>query len=557
MKLIAFLNNWTKAIPYSKCIIVFTSVASILSGVAATMLIAVISSAVSSPGTHVKRLMCEFIALVLITSLLNISSQALMLSLNREAVLHLRSQLCRHILRAPLRKLEETGVDRVLGTLTDDIPTITSTLSIIPGLCTSTATLTALLFYLAWLSFTGFLILIVAVIVGAAGYLAIASKGKHFSKLARDEWDSLLRGYRALTGGIKELKLHQRRQEDFLSQDLDRTSTSLARYRNRESLVYLIAGNWSPLFAFAMIGVMVFGLSRMEGIDTHVLMAFTFGILFIIGPIGSLLGVYPAIIRAKIAMNKIEGLGLSMMQQMPDARETPLPDTSSCWTTLELKGVCHSYFLEHEGRSFELGPIGLRIDPGKLIFIIGGNGSGKTTLVKLLTGLYVPEAGEIYFNDDLIDDGSRDYYRQHFSVVFSDFFLFESLFGLCSPELDETARMYLSKLQLSHKVQIRDGRLSSTELSQGQRKRLALLTAFLEDRPIYVFDEWAADQDPVFKDIFYLHLLPELKARNKTIIVISHDDRYYYLADHIVKLDLGRIVSSQYAPEEVQVTSRT
>jgi putative ATP-binding cassette transporter len=90
---------------------------------------------------------------------------------------------------------------------------------------------------------------------------------------------------------------------------------------------------------------------------------------------------------------------------------------------------------------------------------------------------------------------------------------------------------------------VRDGVLSTVDLSQGQRKRLALMTAYLEDRPIYLFDEWAADQDPVFKEVFYLALLPELKARGKTVIVISHDDHYFHVADRILKLDYGKIES--------------
>jgi putative ATP-binding cassette transporter len=67
------------------------------------------------------------------------------------------------------------------------------------------------------------------------------------------------------------------------------------------------------------------------------------------------------------------------------------------------------------------------------------------------------------------------------------------------------------------------------------------LTAYLEDRPIYVFDEWAADQDPQFKEIFYFELLARLKAAGKTAIVISHDDRYYHVADRVVKLNYGLI----------------
>jgi putative ATP-binding cassette transporter len=189
-----------------------------------------------------------------------------------------------------------------------------------------------------------------------------------------------------------------------------------------------------------------------------------------------------------------------------------------------------------------LGPIDFTLYSGELLFLTGGNGSGKTTLAKILTGLYVPEAGTIRLNGELITDENREYYREHFSVVFSDFWLFESLLGLENPTLDEQARDYLVRLQLDHKVDIQDGMFSTVRLSQGQRKRLALLTAYLEGRPIYVFDEWAADQDPFFKEFFYYCLLPELKSNGKTVVVISHDDRYYQIADRIVRLNEGRII---------------
>jgi putative ATP-binding cassette transporter len=142
-----------------------------------------------------------------------------------------------------------------------------------------------------------------------------------------------------------------------------------------------------------------------------------------------------------------------------------------------------------------------------------------------------------------IDDTVRDGYRQLFSVVFTDFYLFDKLLGLEQQEIDSRAFDYLRMLQLDHKVQVEDGTLSTLDLSQGQRKRLALLTAFLEDRPVYLFDEWAADQDPQYKEVFYLKLLPELKARGKTVLVISHDDRYYHLGDRIVKLENGQLIS--------------
>jgi putative ATP-binding cassette transporter len=179
---------------------------------------------------------------------------------------------------------------------------------------------------------------------------------------------------------------------------------------------------------------------------------------------------------------------------------------------------------------------------GELVFVVGGNGSGKSTLAKIVTGLYPPEAGRILLDGREITDANRDEYRQLFSTVFADYHLFESLLGMHSPELDLQAEEYLTQLHLNQKVKITDGRISTTALSSGQRKRLALLTAYLEDRPFYVFDEWAADQDPLFKEIFYRQLLPELKSRGKTILVITHDDRYFDAADRILKLDYGQLI---------------
>jgi len=148
-------------------------------------------------------------------------------------------------------------------------------------------------------------------------------------------------------------------------------------------------------------------------------------------------------------------------------------------------------------------------------------------------------------NGEAVADDGRERYRQHFAAVFSEFYLFDRLLGVETADVDARARAYLSALHLTHKVKVTDGVLSTTELSRGQRKRLALLTAYLEDRPIYVFDEWAADQDPQFKEIFYRQLLPELKARGKTVLVISHDDRYFPVADRILRLEDGRLIADE------------
>jgi putative pyoverdin transport system ATP-binding/permease protein len=190
---------------------------------------------------------------------------------------------------------------------------------------------------------------------------------------------------------------------------------------------------------------------------------------------------------------------------------------------------------------FALGPISLSLQPGELLFIIGGNGSGKSTLAKLITGLYAPQSGSIELNGKPVTQDNVEWYRQHFSAVFSDFYLFDSYLGFDRDTLDVEVSDYLKQLQLSHKVSVKDGVLSTTNLSQGQRKRLALLETYLENRPVYIFDEWASDQEPKFRELFYKQMLPELKRQNKIVIVITHDDRYFHLADHVIKLDYGKI----------------
>lgn len=191
---------------------------------------------------------------------------------------------------------------------------------------------------------------------------------------------------------------------------------------------------------------------------------------------------------------------------------------------------------------FTLGPIDQQFHPGEITFLVGGNGSGKTTLAKLLVSLCPPEEGKIILNGVTIEDVNCDYYRQLFSTIFSDFHLFDRLLETkYENDLDKKGNELLTKLHLQHKVKVQNGAFTTLTLSQGQRKRLALAITYLENRPFLVFDEWAADQDPVFKKIFYYELLPELRAMGKTILVISDDDRYFHLTDRLVRMENGRL----------------
>jgi putative ATP-binding cassette transporter len=251
---------------------------------------------------------------------------------------------------------------------------------------------------------------------------------------------------------------------------------------------------------------------------------------------------WPTFAQARIALNNVQTLGLSLTQPAAEPEKTITADRFGTWQQLHFDGVTFRYPSDVDGQAFALGPMNLTLRRGELVFLVGGNGSGKSTLAKVITGLYSPQEGTIRLDGLPIVDGNREWYCEHFSAIFSDFYLFDSLLGLSAPDLDARAYRYLIELELNAKVQVIDGVLSTISLSHGQRKRLALLSAFLEDRPIYIFDEWAADQDPHYREIFYSRLLPDLKARGKTVLVISHDDRYYHLGDRILRLDYGQLV---------------
>ncbi len=550
MKLILFLLRSSREIPYSRTTLITVMACGIASGLINTAMLALINSSLHG-AQSTRGVLWSFIAFCVALPVVRFISEVLQVQLSTGALFDQRIRLSRRILDAPLRKLEEVGPHRLLVALTEDIATISGALTTLPLLCMHAAIVVGCLIYLGWLSEWMLLGVFGFMILAVLTYQFAMTRAQYYFKKSRESWDLLFKDFRALTEGTKELKLHRARREAFLSTVLSVNAQTLRRHNIYANAIYNGARSWGQVLIFVFIGLLLFVLPGFSAISLQTRMSYTLIILYLMTPVEVILNSVPLLGRAKIAVQKVEDLGLLLPSNVDSIHEKPRREVESKWQTLELTGVTHTYYRESEDDNFVLGPIDLSFNRGELVFLTGGNGSGKTTFAKLLTGLYMPESGEIRLDKDVVTDETRDDYRQNFSVVFSDFYLFETLLGLESNATDDRAQDYLQQLHLNHKVSVENGTFSTTSLSSGQRKRLALLTAYLEDRPFYVFDEWASDQDPVFKKIFYHQLLPELKSRNKTILVISHDEAYYHIADRVVKLNYG-VVESDYRTSELR-----
>lgn len=514
----------------------------VLSGVSSAALLGVINRVLTQgDAQQVGSFALPFLGLMLAALLSRIGSQLLLNRLQQGILRELRLRLTRHLLTTSFRKLEEAGSHRVLNSLSQDLLTISTGVIHLPQLFISLATAVGTLCYLAWLSRPMFLAMVLFIVVGFFTYSIPASMGFRLQVGAREKNGLLLKHFLALINGAKELRLNRERSQDFMTNEVQPLVRKVEEETVRSDDLVAAAGSWGTFLFTAVIGLLLFVLPLVTSLSIAMMIGSVLVVLYLQQPLNAIISAMPFMGRASVAIQQVEKLGLDLAPE--GTARTPEAQRARSVERLELVGVSHVYRKENEDETFTLGPLDFTLSRGEVLFLVGGNGSGKTTLAKLLTGLYVPESGEIRVDGQPVTAEQRDDYRQLFSAVFYDFFLFERLLGGGSPELLQQAQGYLAKLHLDKKVRIQDGALSTLDLSQGQRKRLALLMAYLEDRPVYVFDEWAADQDPAFKEFFYRELLPELKRRGKAVLVISHDDRYFRLADRLVQLESGKIVS--------------
>ncbi|MCL6588801.1 MAG: cyclic peptide export ABC transporter [Firmicutes bacterium] len=463
-----------------------------------------------------------------------------MLIITNNIVYFKRITLLNRILKACYQKFEALEDGKIHAGLNYDTEVVSNFANLVIGGVTSFVTLIGCLVYMGLLNIYGLFASIVLIAIAAGLHTYAGKNAQKYWEQTRDIQNHFFRFINDLVGGFKELYLHSKKRDDF-AVDMQETCKL---YRDKrlsgefKMINVFIIGEFLFIFVIASAGFLFPSLfPEMSAADlrTYILLFF-----YMTGPVNGVLGLIPGIIQFRISWKRIQGLldEISLIELPAGPEESESRDHN---ISLQLEGVTFRYHNQN-GEEFSVGPVNAGFATGEITFITGGNGSGKSTLAKLITGLYLPEQGVIKINGNPVSTSNLS---QHFSAVFSDFHLFEKLYGIESRSKQEIAQQYLKVLKIADKVQIENGVFNTIRLSTGQKKRLALLVCYLEDRPIYLFDEWAADQDAEFRKFFYQVLLPQLRERGKCVIVISHDDRYFDLADQLIKMEMGMIVEQK------------
>jgi putative pyoverdin transport system ATP-binding/permease protein len=398
------------------------------------------------------------------------------------------------------------------------------------------------LIYLAWLSPMAFAAFIVAFGAGIASYLAINRRFRVTLAVLGQRQASMLDTIDSIIQGAKEVRLNS-----ACGDGIERSYRTLSR--SNEALLVKSGEHWaemillSSLVTYLLLGVVGFAFPGF--IDGHSLIVFQLipVLLFCVSPLAKIVALSPMFIRAQVGLDGIlrvqKRLAAAGSVSPALAREQAKAFTD--FRTLSYEGLCFTHRDEGGEAGFTAGPLDLTLTRGEVVFVVGGNGSGKSTALRLLCGLYPAAKGVIRVDGQVVDGPGIAGLRELFSAIFVDFHLFDRLYGLEQADPVEVNRL-IDQMGLAGKVRFEQGRFTRLHLSTGQRKRLALIAALLEDRPIYLFDEWSAEQDIHFRRYFYENVIPGLRAKGKLVVAVSHDERYWHHADRVVKLDLGRIV---------------
>jgi len=487
-----------------------------------------------------------FVSIVIYTYLLNIIFQKKINKYSFKLLYENEKKIFDKILNAPLITLEKMGSQRFY-TAIEDLRIFSSFPEVVTHSINSLLMLILCMIYLFTLSLAAALVVVVLIVLIAVIYFLVINTmsqkvgnlrkfNEHYYKYVDD-----------LIKGFKGFKLSGLRRKNLMDSHLSPNRESAKELDFKINYVFLSVNLISQYGLYLVIGVILFLLPELDILKREDVISYVVILLFIAGPINNLINMQNIYTRLMVANARIK----KFMSDFDTAKVTLEIEnaTSEDFRELKFNNLSFTYDNDVMEKSFALGPINILIERGETIFIIGGNGSGKSTFINILTGLYKPSDGEIILNGVTINESTVT--QNLLAAVFTDTHIFSHNYDNYSLEQNKEYQELLKIMELD-KVVVDDKEESARRsFSKGQSKRMSLIFALLEDKPILVLDEWAADQDPHFRKYFYENLLPKLKQKGKTIIAVTHDDSYFKHADRIIKFDYGQIVKDFKVKDEI------
>lgn len=546
MKLLRLLRNET-SISYR-----FLFFIAAISGLANTLVLVsinMVSGSIAKEGSSLSYIL--FFAAMILTYFFSQKYLLVTTAKNVEEVVYkMRLRIMDKIQDAEFQSFERIGKSRIYASVSKELQMISEASLTLTMAGQSGITTIFALGYIAWQSILALVFFIAIIAIAIIIYLRQDQrlKAAMHESLARE--NELFDTLTDLLDGFKEVKMSELRGTD-LNEHIKDISASVVDLKYEVSSQVSFVAIFTQASFYILVASLVFILPLVAAFESAQLVKLVSVVLFLIAPLSILVSGMQLFTTANVAAENIENLEDLINQHVRSISQRcgePLVFQEPPFREIKFDDVHFNYVDEDGLAAFHLGPIDLSISRGETIFVSGGNGSGKSTFLHLLTCLYFPTQGVLSIDDQPLAESNAEDYRELFSVIFFDYHLFDRLYGIRDIEArqDEIDEL-LERLQLHEKTSLIDHRFETLNLSSGQKRRLALLIHYLEDNPICVFDEWAAEQEPEYRRYFYTDILPELKANGKTTIVVTHDDRYYNMdyVDRILKFEEGRLISDE------------
>ena len=468
-----------------------------------------------------------FLATVIYAYLLNIIFQKKLNKYTFKMLYENEKILFKQILKAPLQTIEKFGTQRFYTAIEDlrifsDLPyTVTHTVSSLLMLALG------VIYMFMISSISAIIVLVLIVLVAVCYFIVMNSMSNQIAQLRsyNENYFSLVQD---LISGFKELKISTIRRKNMMNKFLGPNRDKSEDLDYKVNYIFLSINMISQYGLYLVIAAVIFVLPAFEMLEREDVIAYVVVILFISGPINNLINLQQNYTSFMVANTRIKNF-MKDFQVNGNNKKAVKKEKLQAVNSIKFNDIYFDYPSKKNEKTFALGPINLEIKQGEVIFIVGGNGSGKSTFINVLTGLYEASKGDIIINGEITKDIHE--LEDSIAAVFSNNHIFANNYDNYTLKNNKEYKKWLEIMQLD-KVIVDDQEESARrELSKGQGKRISMILALLEDKPILILDEWAADQDPYFRKFFYEELLPKLKEEGKTIIAVTHDDAYFHLAN--------------------------